>query len=82
MTTPALWADQPRDVTNVGTEVSEEECEERQEGEGEGEGGVPPSEGEEGRDVHQPPGQPHQAPPALPREAAGRDGPLLSTAGK
>ena len=67
----------PGDVTNVGAEVSEAECEERQEGEGGEE-----CEGQEGRDVHDSTRQTHQTPPALPCEAAGRDGSLLSATGK
>lgn len=74
---PVQWEDSDsRDVTDVGTEVSQEEREERPEG------GREDSQGEEGWDVHLAPGEADQAPAALPREAAGRDGSLLSTAGK
>ena len=69
--------DRPGHVTNVGPAVSEAECEEREEGEGGEE-----CEGEERGDVHQPARQAHQAPPALPCEAAGRDRSLLSATGK
>ena len=69
--------ERPGDVTNVGPEVSEAECEAREEGER-----CEECEGEERGDVHSPARQAHQAPPPLPCQAPGRDRSLLPATGK
>ena len=65
-----------RHVTDTGEEVSEEECQEGEEGRRQD------GPGQEGGDVHLSAREADQAPPALSREAPGRDRSLLSAAGQ